>query len=123
MANIALVPAGARAYFLHSVLHDWDDIDARRILKQISRAMKKGHSKLLICDIAMPPVRATLYQAFSDMAMLTSMSSMDRTEERWIRLVRSANFEVVKIWRHEAASDCVIEVELAEPQTVVVPRG
>lgn len=83
--------------------------------------MKKGYSKLLICDLAMPPVGAKLFQAFSDMAMLTSMSSKDRTEERWIRLLRSANLEIVRIWRHEAASDCVMEAELAEPQTIVLP--
>lgn len=112
---------GARAYLLHSVLHDWDDIEARRILRQINRAMKKGYSRLLVCDIAMPPVGANLYQAFSDMSLLCAVSSRDRTEERWLRLLRSANFEIVKIWRHEAAMDCVMEAELAQPQTVVMP--
>lgn len=83
--------------------------------------MKKGYSKLLICDLAMPTVGAKLFQAFSDMAMLTSTSSKDRTEERWVRLLSSADLEIVKIWRHEAASDCVIEAKLAGPQTVVLP--
>lgn len=83
--------------------------------------MKKGYSRLLVCDIAMPPVGANLYQVFSDMSLLCALSSKDRTEERWLRLLRSANFELVKIWRHEAATDCVMEAKLAEPQTVVVP--
>lgn len=84
--------------------------------------MTNGYSRLLICDIAMPPVGATMFQVYSDMAMLTSLSSKDRTEEHWIRLLRSANFEIVKIWRHEGSTDCVLEAELAQPQNVAMPQ-
>lgn len=45
---------GARAYYLHSIIHDWDDMDAGRILGHIRDALIPGYSKLLINDVIIP---------------------------------------------------------------------
>lgn len=45
---------GARVYHLHSIIHDWDDSDAGRILGHIRDAMIPGYSKLLINDVIIP---------------------------------------------------------------------
>lgn len=106
-------PTGSRAYMLRAVLHDWDDVDARRILKRTAAAMKKGYSKLLVCDVNLPPEGAQRYQSISDFTMLHLCSSSDRTEKKWINLLRGADFDVVKIWRHPVSPDCIFEAELA----------
>ncbi|KAI0126660.1 O-methyltransferase-domain-containing protein [Xylariales sp. AK1849] len=59
---------GSRAYFFHAVFHDWPDEEAVQILQNITPAMKKGYSRLLICDITLPPVGATATQAAIDVA-------------------------------------------------------
>lgn len=48
----------ARAYYLHLVLHDWDDENCRRILSHVRDAMKPGYSKLLINENVMENVGA-----------------------------------------------------------------
>lgn len=39
---------GARAYHMHSVLHDWSDGNARKILMRLEEALNPGHSKTMI---------------------------------------------------------------------------
>ena len=47
------VPAGADAYLLSRVLHDWNDADAGRILATCRRAMAAG-TRLLIVEAILP---------------------------------------------------------------------
>ena len=49
----ASVPAGADAYVLSRVLHDWDDEDAGRILARVRAAMGDG-SRLLVVEAILP---------------------------------------------------------------------
>ncbi|KAL9071369.1 MAG: hypothetical protein Q9161_004228 [Pseudevernia consocians] len=42
---------GARAYYLHSVLHNWPDSKCREILSNLKPALTKGYSKLLINEV------------------------------------------------------------------------
>lgn len=45
---------GARAYYLHSVLHDWSDDDCVKILQALKPAMKEGYSSVLINELVVP---------------------------------------------------------------------
>lgn len=45
---------GARAYYLHSIIQDWNDEVNTQILKSIVPAMRKGYSKILINDFVVP---------------------------------------------------------------------
>jgi hypothetical protein len=47
------VPAGADAYLLRHVVHDWRDADAARILRNCGNAMKAG-GKVLVVEIVVP---------------------------------------------------------------------
>ncbi|KKY22658.1 putative hydroxyindole o [Phaeomoniella chlamydospora] len=49
---------GARAYYMHSVLHDWPDAACQQILAQITSAMDPGYSKLLINENVIPDIGA-----------------------------------------------------------------
>ncbi|KAI1358946.1 putative O-methyltransferase [Xylaria arbuscula] len=104
---------GARAYFTHAILHDWDDADAGRILNQTAIAMKKGYSKLLLYESVLVSKGATLYQSVSDVSLMHLISAADRTESRWRELLRNAGFEVRKIWQHASSLESIIEAELA----------
>ena len=44
----------ARAYYLHSIIQDWNDEVNTQILKAIVPAMKKGYSKVLVNDFVVP---------------------------------------------------------------------
>ena len=47
------VPAGADAYLLSRVLHDWDDDDAVRVLRTCREAMRQD-SRLLVVEAVLP---------------------------------------------------------------------
>ncbi|MEO3809785.1 methyltransferase [Sphaerisporangium sp. B11E5] len=47
------VPAGADAYLLGSVVHNWDDADALRILGTV-RAAVPGHGRVLLVEMVLP---------------------------------------------------------------------
>ncbi|KAI1346792.1 putative O-methyltransferase [Xylaria sp. FL0043] len=105
--------SGARAYFMHAVLHDWDDSDAGRILNQTAVAMKKGYSKLLLYESVLVSTGATLYQSVADVSLMHLISAAERTETRWRELLRVAGFKVRKIWQHPSSLESIIEAELA----------
>ncbi|KAI0538042.1 putative O-methyltransferase [Xylaria digitata] len=104
---------GARAYFLHAIIHDWDDSDAGRILSNTASAMKKGYSKLLLYESVLVNTGATLYQCVSDVSLMHLISAAERTEARWREILRVAGFKVCKIWQHPSSLESVIEAELA----------
>ncbi|GAW11974.1 hypothetical protein ANO14919_013290 [Xylariales sp. No.14919] len=104
---------GARAYFMHAIIHDWDDLDAGRILNHTAAAMEKGYSKLLLYESVLVSTGATLYQSVADVSLMHLISAAERTEAKWRELLRATGFEVRKIWQHPSSLESVIEAELA----------
>ncbi|OTB16956.1 hypothetical protein K445DRAFT_74246 [Daldinia sp. EC12] len=104
---------GARAYFMHTVLHDWSDEPAIKILRNIAGGMEKGYSKLLIHEKLVANVRPSRRTTTSDIIMLACTASAERTEKEWHELVNAAGLKIVNIWRQPMALDGVIEVDLA----------
>ncbi len=105
--------AGSRAYFLHAVFHDWDESKSLEILKNIVPAMTKGYSKLLICDVVLPPTGATVTQASMDVGMMMFLSASERTKATWIDLLSQAGYKVTKWWPDPRGYETLIEAELA----------
>ncbi|RAH68369.1 o-methyltransferase [Aspergillus aculeatinus CBS 121060] len=104
---------GARAYYMHSILHDWTDDNCRRILANLVPAMRKGHSKLLINENVIPETNAYWETTSLDIIMMADFSSMERTESQWRALVQSvAGLRVVKIWTARRGVESLIECEL-----------
>ncbi|ETS85244.1 hypothetical protein PFICI_03269 [Pestalotiopsis fici W106-1] len=103
----------ARAYFLHAVSHDWSDTDCLRIFKNITPAMKRGYSKLLIYEVVLPPTGANSIQSGLDLTLMIVLSSFERTEQDWYGLLEKAGLRIVSISRRPGAVESVIEAELA----------
>ena len=100
----------ARAYYLHSVLHDWDDKDCQRILSQIVEVMKPGYSKLLINEVVLPDTGASWEATSLDLVMLTLGNSKERTESDWRKMMNEAGLSVTTIAMGHR--ECLIEAEL-----------
>ncbi|MCJ1468061.1 hypothetical protein MMC07_006687 [Pseudocyphellaria aurata] len=104
---------GARAYYLHGILHDWSDVPARQILHQLRSAMTAGYSKLLIHDHVLPKDHPNPQATAYDLTMMINVSAMERNESAWHDLLGSVGLKVVKIWKSPLATQSVIEAELA----------
>ncbi|EXF83960.1 major facilitator superfamily transporter [Colletotrichum fioriniae PJ7] len=104
---------GARAYYMHSVLHDWTDDVCESILSRVTAAMKPGYSKLLINENVIPSIGADWQATALDMMMMTLFSSRERTEEQWRKLLEPAGLRIIKIWSAGEGVESLIECELA----------
>ncbi|EED22504.1 O-methyltransferase, putative [Talaromyces stipitatus ATCC 10500] len=104
---------GARAYYLHSVLHDWPDAECRRILRHISDAMAPGYSKLLINENVVPDQKADWQITGLDLMLMTLASARERRESEWHQLLTDAGFMIVHIWSHINGGESLIECQLA----------
>lgn len=104
---------GARAYFMHSTLHDWPDDVCGSILRNITAAMAPGYSRLLINENVIPASGAHWEMTALDMVMLTLFSAKERTEDDWRALLGANGLRVVKIWQGARACESLIECELA----------
>ncbi len=90
------VPAGADAYLLSRVLHDWGDEDALRILRVCREAMS-AEARLLVVDAILP--ERAVDQPFAirmDLHMLLLLGARERTEAEFRDLLARAGFELVR---------------------------
>ncbi|KAF4548347.1 O-methyltransferase domain-containing protein 1 [Elsinoe fawcettii] len=88
---------GARVYYLRSILHDWADHDCERILQRQHEAMSAG-SLLLLDEIVLPNKGASWQSIQMDMTMML-VSSFERREKDWSKLVTKAGFTIDQIYR------------------------
>ncbi|RKK83174.1 hypothetical protein BFJ69_g2716 [Fusarium oxysporum] len=106
---------GARAYFMHSILHDWPDDVCHKILARLAESMKPGYSKLLIFECVIPRTGAYWEATAGDILMMTQLSALERTEDNWYQLIEGSglNLKIVKFWKCGVASvENLIECEL-----------
>ncbi|KAJ5545876.1 hypothetical protein N7494_003461 [Penicillium frequentans] len=87
----------AKAYFMRTVLHDWPDKQAAQILGRVRDAMGPD-SILLISETMLPESGALLPSVLSDMQMMGSFASLERTEAQWRALFEQAGLELVQTW-------------------------
>jgi hypothetical protein len=104
---------GARAYYLHSIMQDWNDEVNTQILSAIVPAMKKGYSKVLVNDFVVPNVGAHWVQTCLDWELMASLGARHRTEAEHQKLYEGAGLKVTGLWRHPQSLDALIELELA----------
>jgi O-methyltransferase domain len=89
------VPAGADAYLLSRVIHDWDDEKAVAILKVVRGAIAP-HGKLVLLETMLRPTESNVYPVLSDLNMLIVTGGCERTEAEYHALYRAAGFELTK---------------------------
>ncbi|UNI18979.1 hypothetical protein JDV02_005205 [Purpureocillium takamizusanense] len=104
---------GARAYFLHHILHDWPDAIATGILQNVAGAMESGYSRLLLYENIITNVKAASRVTTLDLTMMACHSSKERSHDEWRELIESAGLRIMKVWRSPLSDKGIIEVELA----------
>ena len=103
---------GANAYYLHSVLHDWDDVSCLKILRNIVPAMSPGHSKVLINEYVVPDYVAAWSVTSMDWLMMALGAVKERTEKQWRALLEKVGLKVTGIWTFEQGTESLIEAEV-----------
>jgi ubiquinone/menaquinone biosynthesis C-methylase UbiE len=103
------LPAGADAYLMRHIIHDWDEAKCHTILKNCHRAMTAS-SKLLVVESVIPPGNEPFGGKILDLVMLLIPGGQERTEEEYRVLFQQANFRRSRVIP-TASEVSVIEAE------------
>ena len=90
------IPAGHDLYILASVLHDWDDTQAARILECCRRAMPPSGRLLLFESVLAPGAEADLGKLV-DLHMLVLFGAQERSRQQWQALLAGSGFTIHRI--------------------------
>lgn len=90
------VPAGADIYMMKHIIHDWNDEDSVRILRNIN-AVLKPEGKVLIVETIVPEGSEPHYSKLLDLEMLVSPGGMERTAEEYRELLAAAGLKLNRI--------------------------
>jgi hypothetical protein len=103
------IPAGADAYFMQHIIHDWDDEPALRILGNVRQALAtRPDGRLIVVDMVLPEDSGPHPGKLLDLLMLLFPGGRERTEAEWRSLLEQAGFMITKIIPTKVA-DSVIE--------------
>jgi O-methyltransferase domain/Dimerisation domain len=91
------IPAGADAYFMKHILHDWDDADCLRILTNCGKAMS-DRAKLFVCERIVPPGNGPSIAKTIDLVMLVQTDGgRERTEPEFQQLFARAGLRLARV--------------------------
>ena len=90
------VPAGADAYLLCGVIHDWDDDQATSILRNCRQSMAKT-GRVLLVDMVVPENDATCFSKLLDLNMLVMNGGRERTEAEFCALLDAADYKLTRV--------------------------
>jgi SAM-dependent methyltransferase len=90
------VPADGDAYILKTIIHDWDEDRAVKILKNVHRAMKDD-GKLLLIETVISEDNEQPFAKLCDLHMMIMTGGQERTESEYARLFEKAGFKLNRI--------------------------
>jgi demethylsterigmatocystin 6-O-methyltransferase len=91
------------------ILHDYPDDKATALLKITAEAMTTD-SVLIIDELVIPNKGAHGHATQFDMIMMSSLSSVERTDKQWEALLESAGFEILEKKAYAPTGESVIAV-------------
>lgn len=90
------VPAGADAYLMKHIIHDWDDASSIKILQNICRAMNEN-GKILIVEMVVPEGSEPSPSKALDLLMLVMEGGKERTVEEYSQLLEAAGLRITRV--------------------------
>jgi hypothetical protein len=102
------IPAGADAYYMQHIIHDWADEPALKILEHCHSALAgQNDGRLLIVDNVIPENSQAHPGKLLDLEMLLMPGGRERTEPEWHELLGNAGFEIARIVPLKAAESVI----------------
>jgi hypothetical protein len=87
------IPSGCRAYLMKSVIHDWNDDDATRILRTCRNAVP-ANGALLLVEFDLPEDSKPARGKFTDVTMMVLTGGKERTIAEYGSLLAGAGFRL-----------------------------
>ena len=90
------IPAGGDLYVMKSVLHNWDDVDAARILATCRAAMSAS-ARLVLIERVVPEGNEPSEAKLFDINMLTAVGGRERTEREFRLLLQECGLKFERL--------------------------
>lgn len=90
------VMPGGDAYLLKRIIHDWNDIDAIKILKNCADSLTE-EGRVLVVETVIPPGNEPFFGKNLDLHMMMITGGLERTEEEYRTLFSMAGLELVRV--------------------------
>jgi len=101
------VPAGADAYSVRHVIHDWYDEDSIRILSNIRKVLPAG-GRVMVIEAVVPSKMDPSPAVLFDMVMMMIPGGMERTIEQFTALFGASGLRLHSVTTTESIA-CVVE--------------
>jgi ubiquinone/menaquinone biosynthesis C-methylase UbiE len=92
----AAVPEGADTYMTKSIIHDWDDERAVKILKNIQKVLP-AEGRVLLVEMVVPENNEPHFSKLLDLEMLCSPGGVERTESEFRELLAAAGLRLTRV--------------------------
>ena len=97
-------------YTMKWCLHDWDDPQAIKILRNIRTAIIKGpRSRLVVLESILTDGHMGRLSRYADMNMFIAAGGQERNEAQWRYLARQTGWKIARICQLRNAWPCAIE--------------
>ncbi|OBK24147.1 hydroxyneurosporene methyltransferase [Mycobacterium asiaticum] len=90
------VPSGGDAYILKSVIHDWPDDEAVRILRNVRDAAEVG-SHLLLVEFVVPEHDREYVGNWLDLEMLLALDARERSAAEYEQIFTRAGYRMTRV--------------------------
>jgi cyclopropane fatty-acyl-phospholipid synthase-like methyltransferase len=90
------IPAGADAYLLRHIIHDWTDEQCQQILSNCRKVIP-AQGRVLLVEFTVPTSNEASLGKDADMMMLAFPGGMERTEREYAELFERAGFRLAKV--------------------------
>jgi ribosomal protein RSM22 (predicted rRNA methylase) len=91
------VPDGYDAYFMKSILHDWDDEKALKILQNCRKAMRKDSTLIIVENILKDDENEPDFAKFLDINVLALMGGRVRTIEECRSILGNVGLKLTRV--------------------------
>jgi O-methyltransferase domain/Dimerisation domain len=104
------VPEGADAYIMKWIIHDWNDVDALKILKNIRRAIRRDGTLLIVEQVLRASNEPDQGKLF-DVNMLVLLKGLERSEREFAALLKKADFALTRV----IPTECTLSIVECRP--------
>jgi ubiquinone/menaquinone biosynthesis C-methylase UbiE len=100
------IPAGADAYIMRHIIHDWTDEQSIQILRNC-RQVIPAHGRVLVVEFTVPGANQASLGKDADMMMLAFPGGMERTAEEYRALFEQSGFRLNTVTTTKSAVSVV----------------
>jgi hypothetical protein len=101
----------SEVYIMKWVLHDWNDEDSIKILRNIRKAIIPGPaSRLIILESILSDGRMGRLSRYGDINMMIAAGGQERTEKQWRNLAAQTGWKIEGIHYLRRAWPCAIDL-------------